>query len=418
MASASVVSPRRAPVGASWEVVPPASASVVTETDGRALLRAAADATYVALTFAAIITVGDPIMVLMLHMATCAAVAAGAPGSRLARDVMRIARVTCSSDVRFVTYMVIVHTLVSFFTMEVLAAPVFGVQAYVVTAAVASCARVLENRFTLDSAASSASDSPSSLLNRASPMAAASLPLKQALFSCAGAVAGVFLCTVGMESGMQRGPSMFPTTEFDGVTSCILLFMSLCGHGAFLQYETRRNADIDKSEAALDGSSGSPDGAEGFIKQAPPTRFDPWSRAVYANAFGFCASIILALVFRIRKPYEEAVLDGEAGVFMLISCGAAAVATIASATAPREENAVSQKRPVVVAGARAIMVLLAWQFGGRRASSATALGTLVCVVSEAFAHKQEHAARANDVAASASQQQLAARVIDDDVETR
>ena len=175
----------------------------------------------------------------------------------------------------------------------------------------------------------------------------------------------------------------------------MLLFIALCSVGEFNRFERARNERIDAEEAAC--ASAAARAALTPAAELPPpppppsARLDKWSRVFYANSIGLCFMVMLALMFRVAKPYEEAVLSGSAGGALLASCVAAAVAAYTEAAGPNDSER-SPKRALLVALSRALIVFASWELGEHNGPRAAAAGVFLCLVGEAFSRPRPQTA--------------------------
>lgn len=320
-----------------------------------AMARCLVEAAYLLGSFAAVTLVGDPILVMMLHAPAAAAVAAArSPG---------IARLKVRDDYAFVAQAALFHTFTIFFTFQVLASPGLGIETFVVTSALVSCAAWAMKWLQYGDAK----------------------PTKRTFAAWACILIGSFVHTMCTDS--SKGRSEFPTTEFAGGTACILLFFALYAACFFKQVEKERNERIDKEEEACVKAAALAAATPAAELPPPPpppsTRLDNWSRIFYANAIGFFYMLCLALLFRVPKPYEEAVLSGAAGAALLASCVGAALAAHADATSPPDAER-SSKRALMFALARAMIVFVSWELRPRSGPRAATGGVFLCLVGEAF----------------------------------
>lgn len=345
----------------------------------RVVARAVVEPLYALCTFAAVVTVGDPIMVAMLHTAFAAAAATGAVGSRLAPDVHRVARVTCGDDATFVAQVTLAGAMHLFMATQVLAAPSFGLEAVlVVSSLVAAC-----NQFMAVGRATQASDTPGATAD--------ATQTKRAATTLVLASVGALLCAIATGGNLRRGPSLFPLTQFDGGTACVLLFFSFLACSELRLMETKRNGRIAELEArrkeALMAAAEIPAAEAPQPPPPPPVAFDAFSKAVYGNAFGFMVIMALAAAFRMSQPYEQAVLSGQAGAYLLLSCVAAAInAVVVAASEHAHEDAEGERKPVFVATVtRALTIVVSWHVAAQRPSAAAAAGVALCLAALALA---------------------------------
>ena len=119
----------------------------------------------------------------------------------------------------------------------------------------------------------------------------------------------------------------------------------------------------------------------------PPVAFDAFSKAVYGNAFGFMVIMALAAAFRMSQPYEQAVLSGQAGAYLLLSCVAAAInAVVVAASEHAHEDAEGERKPVFVATVtRALTIVVSWHVAAQSPSAAAAAGVALCLAALAMA---------------------------------
>lgn len=345
----------------------------------RVVARAVTEPVYALCTFAAVVTVGDPIMVAMLHAAFAAAAATGAVGSRLVPDVQRVARVTCGDDAAFIAQVTLAGAMHLFMATQVLAAPSFGLEAVlVVSALVAACDQCM-----VVMRASQPSETHGAAVD--------TTRARRAATTLVLSVAGAWLCARATGEDLRRGPSLFPLTQFDGGTACILLFFSFLSCSELRLIETKRNERIADLEArrkeALAAAAEMPAAEAPQPPKPPPVAFDAFSKAVYANAFGFLVIMTLAVAFRMSQPYEQAVLSGQAGAYLLLSCVAAAInAVVVAASEHAREDADGERKPVFVATVtRALTIVVSWHVAAQRPSAAAAAGVALCLVALAMA---------------------------------
>ena len=345
----------------------------------RVVARAVVEPLYALCTFAAVVTVGDPILVAMLHAAFAAAAATGAVGSRVAPDVHRVARVTCGDDATFIAQVTLTGAMYLFVATQVLAAPSFGLEAVlVVSSLVAACDQCM---IILRASRPSETHGAAVETTRA----------KRAATTLVLSVVGALLCAVGTGKDLRRGPSLFPLTQFDGGTACILLFFSFLSCNELRVIETKRNERIAELEArrkeALAVAAEMPAAEAPQPPPAPPTAFDAFSKTAYGNAFGFLVIMALAVAFRMNQPYEEAVLSGEAGAYLLLSCIAAAINAVVVATSEHaREDAEGERKPIFVATVtRALTIVISWHVAVQRPPAAAAGGVALCLVALATA---------------------------------
>ena len=268
-----------------------------------------------------------------------------------------------------------------FMATQVLAAPGFGLEAVlVVSSLVAACDQCM-----VILRASQPSETHGTAVDRPHAKRAATTLVLSAV--------GALLCAVAGGKDLRRGPSLFPLTQFDGGTACILLFFSLMSCNELSALETKRNEKIAAMEArrkeALVAAAEMPAAEAPQPPPPPPTAFDAFSKAVYANAFGFLVIMVLAVAFRMNQPYEEAVLSGEAGAYLLLSCIAAANnAVVVAASEHTCEGAEGERKPVFAAAVtRAVTIVVSWHVAAQRPSAAAAAGVALCLVSLAVASR-------------------------------
>ena len=361
-----------------------AESGVATATHARVVARAVAEPLYALCTFAAVLTVGDPIMVAMLHAAFAAAAATGAVGSRFAPDVHRVARVTCGDDATFVAQVSLAGAMHLFMATQVLAAPSFGLEAVlVVSSLVAAC-----NQFIAVTRGAQPPDT-----HGATAATVDTTHAKRAATTVVLSVLGALLCAIATGENLRRGPSLFPLTQFDGGTACILLFFSILSRSELRLMETKRNERIAEMEArrkeALVAAADMPAAEAPQPPPPPPVAFDAFSKSVYANAFGFMVIMALAAAFRMSQPYEQAVLSGQAGAYLLLSCVAAAInAVVVAASEHAHDDAEGERKPVFVATVtRALTIVVSWHIAAQRPSATAATGVAFCLVALALASR-------------------------------
>ena len=315
----------------------------------------------------------------MLHAAFAAAAVTGAVGSRLAPDVHHVARVTCGDDATFIAQVTLASAMHLFMATQVLAAPSFGLEAVlVVSSLVAACSQFV---------AVARASQPSETLGAAADTAHA----KRAATTLVLSVVGALLCANATGENLRRGPSLFPLTQFDGGTACILLFFSFMSCSELRRMETKRNERIAELEArrkeALVAAAEMPAAEAPQPPPPPPVAFDAFSKAVYANAFGFVVLMALAVAFRMSQPYEQAVLSGQAGAYLLLSCVAAAInAVVVAASEHACEGAEGERKPVFAATVtRALTIVVSWHVAAQHPSAAAAAGVAFCLVALAMA---------------------------------
>jgi hypothetical protein len=275
-----------------------------------------------------------------LHTVAVAVSLTCAMGTWLVPVPTQLRRVTNSDEVKYIVLAATVETCATFFTFQVLASTGAGLEAVVVVGALAGCAKLLTDWVVFNGAR----------------------PSNASLLSCVC----VLLSAAAYGNGgdpSARGPSFFPATEFDGRTAAIMCFFAMFGRLLFSRYESKR------AEKAL---------------EAGEAAWDPWSRTVYVNACSFFLISGLAVMFRVHKTYEKALLGGTAGIFLLLSCGAAITAAImACAVAP--DNGITPRKLVIVAFARAISIFMSWEFHKHSSSAFSTFGLFACVVAATFA---------------------------------
>jgi hypothetical protein len=225
--------------------------------------RAVTEPLYALSTYAAVVFVGDPILVVLLHAAVAAAAVLGAIGSRLAPDIQHVAQITRGNDATFIAQAALACALNLFMAAQVLAAPTYGLTAYLAVSALAAACGGLRS-----GGLRRPPDAPPQVSSTVAPLALA--------------VCGALLCRVGAGKTLVRGPSMFPITEFDGVTACILLFAAMTASNELRSIESSRNERIAVLDAerkeALDAAAVLPVAEAPQPPPQPPTAFDPFSR--------------------------------------------------------------------------------------------------------------------------------------------
>jgi hypothetical protein len=371
----AVVGDETKPVDVEAAVAAQASSPAATPSGGGtpAIAKCFIESAYALTTFAAVVTVGDPILVVVLHAAFVAAAAALAVGSRFAPNVTRVARITCSDDAVFVARAAISCTMLLFLTSQVLAAPGFGLEAFTVVSAVFAS-------FHGVSAAWNA-------WNNASPPAPGEKKrrVSKTVVALTAAVVGATACVVGAPEELQRGPSLFPLTQFDGVSACFLLLIAMVADFHLRRVERLRDARIMEQEtrrrAALEAAASVPVAESPPPPPQTPTVFDPLSRAVYAHAFGFFALLALAAMFRVSQPYEIATLDGKAGMYMMMSCMFAAADAVsgAYATSCGGGGGDTPRVTLIYAATRALAVGASWRVANTHPSPLTTIGLIFCL---------------------------------------
>jgi hypothetical protein len=315
----------------------------------------------------------------MLHAAFAAAAATGAVGSRLAPNVHRVARVTCGDDAVFIAQVTLASAMFLFVSTQVLAAPGFGLEAALVVASlVAACDQCM-----VVVRPSQLGETHGESVDRARA--------KRTATTLVLSIAGALLCAVAAGKDMRRGPSLFPLTQFDGGTACILLFLSVLSCNELQIMETKRNEKIAALEAlrkeALVAAAELPAAEAPPPPPPPPTAFDAFSKAVYANALGFMVIVFLAVAFRVNQPYEEAVLSGAAGAYLMLSCIAASINAVAVAASEHAREGAGGERTAVLAATvtRAVTIGISWHVAAQRPSPIAGAGVSLCLVALALA---------------------------------
>jgi hypothetical protein len=105
--------------------------------------------------------------------------------------------------------------------------------------------------------------------------------------------------------------------------------------------------------------------------------------------------MVLAAAFRISQPlYEEAVLSGRSGVYLLVSCAAAAVNAVAVAVSDhnggiRNPADGGRKKKVWVSSAmRALIIVVSWHVAAvAQPSVSSVLGVAFCIATLAATEK-------------------------------
>lgn len=335
------------------------------------------ESAYALTTFAAAVTVGDPILVVVLHAAFVAVTTSLAVGSRFAPNVTRVARITCSDDALFVARAAASCTMLLFLASQVLAAPGFGLEAFTVVSAVFSSCYGIST--TWNSWNTGSHFSLGEKRRKASRTAVA----------FTAAAVGALACVVGAPANLQRGPSLFPLTQFDGVSACFLLLIAMVADFHLRRIESQRDARITEQEtrrrAALEAAAAVPVAESPPPPPQTPTVFDPFSRALYAHAFGFFALLALAAMFRVSQPYEIATLDGKAGVYMLFSCMLAAADAVSGAYATACGGGGDTPRVTIIyAATRALAVGASWRVSNTYPSPLTTVGVILCLTAMAL----------------------------------
>jgi hypothetical protein len=391
---------------------------VSTAPHARVVARAVVEPVYALCTFAAVTFVGDPILVAMLHAAFAAAAVTGAVGSRLASDVHRVARVTGSDDAMFIAQVrglrplknparlfaqlceskltdasrfpggygglaphqvTFSSALYLFMATQVMAAPSFGLAAVLVVSALVAA---YEHFMVIGRAPPPSEPRDAAVETKRAKHVATTL-----VFS----VSGALLCALATGKDLRRGPSLFPLTQFDGSTACAFLFLSVMSCSELRVVEAKRNEKIAALEAhrkeSLAAAAEMPAAEAPQPPPAPPVAFDAFSKAVYANAFGFLVIMGLAVAFRISSPYEEAVLSGEAGAYLLLSCATASInAVVVAASEHTREGTEGERKPIFAATfTRALTIVISWHVSSQRPSAAAAVGVAFCLVALATA---------------------------------
>jgi hypothetical protein len=233
---------------------------------------------YLYVSYVTVLHVGDPILVMMLHAVPAAsALVAGAP---------RIAQLR-ADDLPAALSIAAVHSLVMFFIFQVFASPGNGFETYVVAEVLASAITLFIHKLQFNN-----------------------IPiLKRQLAGVACAAIGSLVYPWVHDTR----PAEFPTTEQSSGVAQIMLVLSLCLSRRMRAYEDMGDTRTETNTP---------------VTPVTFTKLDPWSRDFYTHSIGSVFMIIIAIVCRVPKPYEEAVLDGSAGGLLLASCTLAAAAAV------------------------------------------------------------------------------------------